>query len=58
MISAFKLKVLEALHWSDTATLAWLHYVVRRRDPAYGWFTEGLDTADVKDAKRLLDELA
>jgi class 3 adenylate cyclase/predicted ATPase len=25
--------------------------------PAYGWFTEGFDTADLKDAKRLLDEL-
>jgi class 3 adenylate cyclase/tetratricopeptide (TPR) repeat protein len=24
----------------------------------YGWFTEGFDTADLKDAKRLLDELA
>src|SRR5215471_17806200 len=26
--------------------------------PLYGWFTEGFDTADLKDAKRLLDELA
>ena len=26
--------------------------------PVYGWFTEGLDTADLKDAKALLDELA
>jgi predicted ATPase len=25
--------------------------------PLYGWFTEGFDTADLKDAKRLLDEL-
>jgi class 3 adenylate cyclase/predicted ATPase len=25
--------------------------------PVYGWFTEGLDTADLKDAKELLDEL-
>jgi predicted ATPase len=24
----------------------------------YGWFTEGFDTADVQDAKALLDELA
>ncbi len=23
----------------------------------YGWFTEGFDTADLKDAKALLDEL-
>jgi predicted ATPase len=36
-----------------------------RRDKArtmlaeiYGWFTEGFDTADLKDAKALLDELA
>lgn len=25
--------------------------------PVYGWFTEGLDTADLRQAKRLLDEL-
>jgi predicted ATPase len=25
--------------------------------PVYGWFIEGFDTADLKDAKRLLDEL-
>jgi hypothetical protein len=24
---------------------------------AYNWFTEGFDTADLKDAKALLDEL-
>jgi predicted ATPase len=26
--------------------------------PIYGWFTEGFDTADLKDAKALLDQLA
>jgi len=26
--------------------------------PIYGWFTEGFDTADLKDAKALLDALA
>jgi predicted ATPase len=26
--------------------------------PVYGWFTEGFDTADLIDAKALLDELA
>ncbi len=26
--------------------------------PVYEWFTEGFDTADLKDAKTLLDELA
>ena len=25
--------------------------------PLYGWFTEGLDTPDLKDAKALIDEL-
>jgi predicted ATPase len=26
--------------------------------PVYGWFTEGFDTADLQDAKALLDALA
>ena len=26
--------------------------------PVYGWFTEGFDTADLKEARALLDELA
>jgi len=26
--------------------------------PVYGWFTEGFDTADLKNAKALLDTLA
>jgi hypothetical protein len=25
--------------------------------PVYGWFTEGFDTADLKEAKALLDTL-
>jgi predicted ATPase len=25
--------------------------------PVYGWFTEGFDTPDLKEAKALLDEL-
>jgi predicted ATPase len=25
--------------------------------PVYGWFTEGFDTRDLKDAKALLNEL-
>ena len=32
-----------------------------RRDllaPVYGWFTEGFDTRDLKEAKALLEELA
>ncbi len=26
--------------------------------PIYGWFTEGFDTPDLKDARALLDELS
>ncbi len=26
--------------------------------PVYGWFTEGLDTRDLKEAEALLEELA
>ena len=26
--------------------------------PVYGWFTEGFDTTDLKEAKTLLEELA
>ena len=26
--------------------------------PVYGWFTEGFDTLDLKEAKILLDDLA
>ena len=26
--------------------------------PVYGWFTEGFDTLDLREAKTLLDELA
>jgi predicted ATPase len=26
--------------------------------PVYGWFTEGFDTADLREAKALLEELA
>ena len=34
--------------------------IIEARDllaPVYGWFTEGIDTADLKEAKALLDEL-
>jgi predicted ATPase len=47
-----------------TVSLARLLDKQGRRDEArailaeiYGWFTEGFDTADLKDAKALLDEL-
>jgi predicted ATPase len=28
-----------------------------RLAPVFGWFTEGFDTADLTDAKKLLEEL-
>jgi len=48
-----------------TTSLARLLRDTGRRDAAramladiYNWFTEGFDTADLKDAQALLDELA
>ena len=32
--------------------------LVRLLAPVYGWFTEGFDTLDLKEAKSLLDELS
>jgi predicted ATPase len=26
--------------------------------PVYGWFTEGFDTLDLQEAKKLMDELS
>jgi predicted ATPase len=50
---------------SATTSLARLLAKQGKRDEArtmlaeiYGWFTEGFDTADLKDAKALLDELS
>jgi predicted ATPase len=57
----------DAKSWElrTTMSLARLLNKQRRRDEArtmladiYGWFTEGFDTADLKDAKSLLDELS
>ena len=57
----------EAKWWELRATmsLARLLRDTNRRDEAravlaeiYNWFTEGFDTADLKDAKTLLDELS
>jgi predicted ATPase len=46
-------------------SLAWLRRDQGRRAeahdllaPIYGWFTEGFDTLDLKDARALLDELS
>ena len=52
--------------WELQATMSLARLLERqgKRDEArtmlaeiYGWFTEGFDTADLKDAKALLDEL-
>jgi predicted ATPase len=57
----------EAKSWELRATMSLARLLAKqgRRDEAramlaeiYNWFTEGFDTADLKDAKALLDELA
>lgn len=55
-------KILELRAATHLARL-WAEQSERRKAhdllaPIYGWFTEGFDTPDLKDAKRLLDELA
>jgi predicted ATPase len=40
--------------WRDHGKRAEAHNLLA---PVYGWFTEGLDTPDLRDAKALLDEL-
>jgi predicted ATPase len=41
--------------WANQGRRAEAHDLLA---PVYGWFTEGFDTADLKDAKGLLDELS
>jgi class 3 adenylate cyclase/predicted ATPase len=41
--------------WGDQGKRQQAHNLLA---PVYGWFTEGFDTLDLKDAKALLDELA
>ena len=55
----------KVLELRATTTLARLLRGTDRRDEAltmlaeiYNWFTEGFDTADLKEAKALLDELS
>ena len=56
-----------AKSWELRATMSLARLLAKqgRRDEArtmladiYSWFTEGFDTADLKDAKALLDELS
>ena len=57
----------QAKSWELRATMSLARLLMKqgRRDEAqtmlaeiYNWFTEGFDTADLKDAKALLDELS
>jgi class 3 adenylate cyclase/predicted ATPase len=54
----------KSLELRATTSLARLWQQGKRQEaydllaPIYGWFTEGFDTADLKEAKALLDELA
>jgi predicted ATPase len=41
--------------WRDQGKVQQAHELLA---PVYGWFTEGFDTRDLKDAKALLEELA
>ena len=53
---AFELRAATSLArlWRDQGKRAEAHDLLA---PVYGWFTEGFDTADLKEAKALLDEL-
>ena len=41
--------------WRDNGRERQAHELLA---PAYGWFTEGFDTRDLREAKTLLNELA
>jgi predicted ATPase len=41
--------------WQEQGKRAEAHALLA---PIYGWFTEGFDTADLQDAKALLEALA
>ena len=66
-LTAIEIARRQSARWPElgaTTSLARLLNQQGRRDEAramlaeiYGWFTEGFDTADLKDAKALLDEL-
>ena len=53
---AFELRASTSLArlWAEQGRRAEAHDLLA---PIYGWFTEGFDTADLKDAKALLEEL-
>ena len=41
--------------WQQQGKCTEAHHLLA---PVYGWFTEGFDTADLQEAKALLEELA
>jgi predicted ATPase len=41
--------------WRDQGKVQQAHELLA---PVYGWFTEGFDTLDLKEAKALLEEIA
>ncbi len=43
-----------ARHWRSQGRTAEAYNLLA---PIYGWFTEGFDTPDLKDARELLDDL-
>jgi hypothetical protein len=49
------LEVFEARTWRDQGKRKEARDLLA---PVYGWFTEGFDTLDLKEAKALLDELS
>jgi predicted ATPase len=58
---------MDAKAWELRTAISWARLLASqgRADEArtmlaeiYNWFTEGFDTADLKEAKALLDELA
>jgi len=44
-----------ARRWRDQGKRQQAHDLLA---PVYGWFAEGFDTLDLKEAKALLDQLA
>ena len=44
-----------ARHWRDRGKSQQARELLA---PVYGWFSEGFDTRDLKEAKALLEELA
>jgi predicted ATPase len=51
---AFRASMSLALLWRDQGKLQQARELLA---PVYGWFTEGFDTRDLKEARTLLEEL-